>query len=65
MALKSMMFMMSLKKDILLGEQLKRMMSSKENQHMHMVSTTKKGSWKTLGGGGRFSDTFFGCEGCL
>lgn len=45
MAKKSMTFINSLKKDILLGEEAKRISSSKENQQMHMVSTMKKGSW--------------------
>lgn len=58
MALKSMMFITSLKNCVLLGEQAKRMMSSKENQHMQTVSTKKKGSLKMLCGGGMGSLVF-------
>lgn len=51
MAKKSMMFMMSLKKCILLGALMKRMMSSNENQQMQIVSTMKNGSWKAVNPG--------------
>lgn len=52
MATKSMRFITFLKKTVLLGHTSRRTSSSKENQQMHSVSTTKKGSSKGMRAGG-------------
>ena len=52
MATKSMRFITFLKKAVLLGQAARRTSSSKENQQMHRVSTTKNGSSKGKRGGG-------------